>query len=300
MMRFLMDVWDGHVMQAQPWYPPSLYREKPALIGIVLAAILYRSWPEYIHANNAGEVKVPGKDKRGRGIRGPNPTRRAKDTTSHRLHIAAAFARDWPILHYAFMSPKESKKSTKLLGPMHMRIFGKDVRDFLVDNLRYWEDTNDVIYPANHENLELRANLSELAKKCDRFLDSKTVELAFDKACKDMVEGHLDAPDNLNHLPLPPENENELGYVYFMMDWESRLAKIGRSVKPLSRMEGLQTGNGHKLFVICGFRGGNGLEALLHMRLHHCHRRGEWYEADSVYRYLSELHDGDELKKVRL
>jgi hypothetical protein len=70
-------------------------------------------------------------------------------------------------------------------------------------------------------------------------------------------------------------------YVYFIMEAETRRIKIGFSNDPVSRRDGMQTGNSQELIILGSFKGTRKDETILHERFSDFLVRGEWFAPES-------------------
>lgn len=71
-------------------------------------------------------------------------------------------------------------------------------------------------------------------------------------------------------------------YVYFILNENDGLVKIGYSKNPWSRCKQLQTGNGNKLKLIYYVFGDKDVEYAMHLRFKDFKVRGEWFKYNDV------------------
>lgn len=67
-------------------------------------------------------------------------------------------------------------------------------------------------------------------------------------------------------------------FVYFIVDWQRRVVKIGVSQSPQKRLKDLQTSNPHPLELAAIVPGGFALERELHERYTAYRLSGEWFQ----------------------
>jgi predicted GIY-YIG superfamily endonuclease len=71
-------------------------------------------------------------------------------------------------------------------------------------------------------------------------------------------------------------------YVYFILNENDGLVKIGYSKSPLNRLKQLQTSNGNKLKLIYYVLGDKNVEYAMHLRFKDFKVSGEWFEYDDL------------------
>lgn len=67
-------------------------------------------------------------------------------------------------------------------------------------------------------------------------------------------------------------------FVYFIVDWQRRVVKIGVSQSPQKRLAALQTSNSHPLDLAVMVSGGYALERQLHEQYAAYRLSGEWFQ----------------------
>ncbi len=77
-------------------------------------------------------------------------------------------------------------------------------------------------------------------------------------------------------------------YVYFISD--GKYIKIGKSAKPMKRLEQLQTSNARELKLLGIIPGSSVKENELHSMFNNLHVRGEWFKLDnSILLYIESI-----------
>jgi hypothetical protein len=298
LMSFLADVWSNGSIQVPVWgkeFWPR-YLKEPETCGIVLAALRWRSNPEFVHSYQ--KEKIPGRR------RVLTTADRADRSTSARYHIWPLHEHEWNLLDYCFLHPRESENSKIGMG---FRVFGEETRDFLVDGLGYITDDHNEAFPQNEDNPKFIANLEILARKIDNLLAENggepSVLDSYCRASRNAFEGFIDKPQGM-------EIEDYVGLsnavsqyetIYFSTNWTKVgggfTCKIGRSGDPKKRMKGLGTSVPFKFYRIFELYGPGGLEKLIHRKLSYARICGdagtEHFKLKEVQEFIEEVIHSD-------
>lgn len=83
--------------------------------------------------------------------------------------------------------------------------------------------------------------------------------------------------------------------VYFVLDREMMLMKVGYTTNVMARLQALQSGNGRKLDLIGTLRGGRDEESFLHRAMSALRVRGEWHAVtDDIVQAIRTVCDAEE------
>lgn len=83
------------------------------------------------------------------------------------------------------------------------------------------------------------------------------------------------------------------GYVYFILDRDLGVVKVGYSKDPDKRLLSLQTGNSSELELVHRISGTKRDEAVYHAEFAHLRLHGEWFRCEENLAELLERHDPD-------
>ena len=105
--------------------------------------------------------------------------------------------------------------------------------------------------------------------------------------------GHLNIT-NAGHSPIEISHSKcreDRAKTYIALNTKSGLMKIGKSINPKSRMDGLQTGAGTKPVLLLVIE--ENIERKLHQKFSHLNTFGEWFRDDgSISAFIAEMNTG--------
>jgi hypothetical protein len=306
-VNFMRGIWyDDYLVSARvvaAWETEALpiYLQDSRRIGIILAALIFRSYPEFIHFYEQGKEKTIGKRK----VLSNDP--RAYKSASARLHVDPLHPSENDLLDWCFMSPKESDRSRGHTKNGSMRLFTKKLADFLVYDMEYIRDDHDCAFPQNEDNEEFKKNVFHLAAMFDRyFLKIKQPALVLKTlmaACEQAVNGCILYPEGImaqsNPKPLPTK------IIYFMSNFSNNECKIGKTKGDKNLLERLSSADrfsGKRFKAFFRLRAPEAMEKYLHHRLQYCSVRAgsEIFFLDKVKDFLLTIARSDAVLRLYL
>jgi hypothetical protein len=255
-------------------------------LAVIGSAIMYRSRPEFVHKDNEGKLKTGGV-----GTRGGTGEVWSEKTSSRRLHIDPLYAKESPVILWAFgMDSPEKKHFVRFYGPQGM--FNWMLRN------GFQKDTLSMSHPSNRNSVRFSRAWSKALEK----IHPKGPEL-FEVCLRHLGKngyGELILPELVDDVCLPELTEIKYKNLYFwQLDGISHLpldkqwVKIGTTGSLGKRSRNLgQAGPGNYLFHVP-----YGTEAL-EMQIHHdltdqgYHYDRENFWAPGVLMFIEKIKDG--------